>query len=73
MTRKYYKRKSDNAIYYTGKDQKNLDNLINIRTGSELCLPGHYEDIQDRINNDFFEISKERALSEVPNAYGNHS
>lgn len=71
MKRKYYSLNGTKEIYYTGKDQKNSDNLINLRSGSEYFLPRHVD--YDAIESRFVELQKETALSIVPDAYGNHS
>jgi hypothetical protein len=72
MKRKYYRRNSDGVIYFTGKDQKNKDNLINLNSGSEMFIPDHFYDEQEFIGKTMTEITREQALSEVKTPYGNH-
>ena len=73
VKRRYFKNKNSGDIYYIGKDQRNTDNFINIKSGSEYFLPGWLYEMWEQVERDFKEISKHSALSQVPHPYGNHS
>lgn len=73
MNRKYYKHKESGEIYYIGADQRNLSNLINMRTGSEYFFPGDMWDVWNAVKDRFEEITKDQALNEIPSPYGAHS
>lgn len=71
--KRYYKLRDSGEIYYSGKDQNNSTNLINMKTGSEFFLPNTFHDRWNDYNDEFVEITKESALKEIPEPYGNHS